>query len=164
MSKRSGGAKKGKGADHRLVAQNRRARYDYSLEETFEAGLVLDGSEVKSLRQGQASLTEAYAGEKGGEIFLFNAHIAPYAGAKTFGHEPRRPRKLLLHRRQIDRLAGGVRRGGMTIVPLSLYFNERGLAKVSVALARGKRKVDVRETVKEREWQRQKARLLRTRD
>jgi SsrA-binding protein len=145
----------------RVVAQNRRARHDYAIEETFEAGIVLQGSEVKSLRQGGASLAESYAGERGGELFLFNAHIAPYAGAKTFGHEPRRPRKLLMHRRQLDKLLGGVRRGGMTIVPLSLYFNGRGLAKVSIALARGKRTVDKRDTIKERDWQRQKARLLR---
>lgn len=159
---RSAAAPAAKGAA-RTVAQNRRARHDYAIEETLEAGIVLQGSEVKSLRRGQVSLTEAYAGEKGGEIFLFNAHIAPYEGAVGSGHEPKRPRKLLLHRRQVDKLAGAVRREGMTLVPLSLYFNARGLAKVLIGIAKGKRKVDVRETIKEREWQRQKARLLRAR-
>lgn len=160
VAERTGDAKAPKGAA-RMVAQNRRARHDYAIEETFEAGIVLHGSEVKALRRGQVSLNEAYAGEKGGEIFLFNAHIAPYEGAIGAGHEPKRPRKLLLHRRQMDKLAGAVRREGMTLVPLALYFNQRGLAKLSLGIAKGKRKVDVRETIKEREWQRQKTRLLR---
>ena len=147
----------------RTVAQNRRARHDYFIEETLEAGIVLQGSEVKSLRRGQVSLNEAYAGEKGGELFLFNAHIAPYAAAMTFGHEAKRPRKLLLHTRQINKLTGAIQRAGMTLVPLAIYFNDRGIAKVSLGLARGKRKVDVRETVKAREWQRQKSRLLHSR-
>lgn len=162
MAERSGDGKAPKGAA-RMVAQNRRARHDYAIEETVEAGMVLMGSEVKSLRRGQVSLTESYAGEKGGELFLFNAHIAPYEGAIGSGHEPKRPRKLLLHRRQMDKLAGAVRREGMTLVPLSLYFNQRGVAKVLIGIAKGKRKADVRETIKEREWQRQKARLLRSR-
>lgn len=147
----------------RVVAHNRRARHDYAILETIEAGIVLQGSEVKTLRRGQVSLNEAYAGEKGGEIFLLNAHIAPWESAASAGHEPKRPRKLLLHRRQVDKLAGAVRREGMTLVPLSLYFNQRGIAKVLLGIAKGKRKVDVRETIKEREWQRQKARLLRNR-
>ncbi len=147
----------------RVVAHNRRARHDYAILETIEAGIVLQGSEVKTLRRGQVSLNEAYAGEKGGEIFLLNAHIAPWESAASAGHEPKRPRKLLLHRRQVDKLAGAVRREGMTLVPLSLYFNQRGIAKVLLGIAKGKRKVDVRETIKEREWQRQKARLLRDR-
>ena len=144
----------------RAVAQNRRARHDYFIEETIEAGIALQGSEVKSLRRGQVSLNEAYAGEKGGELYLFNAHIAPYAAAMAFGHEAKRPRKLLLHGRQIAKLTGAIQRAGMTLVPLAIYFNERGIAKVSLGLARGKRKVDVREAVKAREWQRQKSRLL----
>jgi SsrA-binding protein len=153
-SRRAEGAK--------TVAQNRRARFDYSIEDTFEAGIVLVGTEVKSLRRGQASITEAYASDQGGELYLLNAHIAPYDSGKTFGHEPRRPRKLLLHRREIGKMIGAIRREGMTLVPLSIYFNARGQAKVSLALAKGKRKVDQREAIKSRDWQRQKSRLLRT--
>jgi SsrA-binding protein len=144
-----------------VVAQNRRARHDYLIEETFEAGIALVGTEVKSLRQGHASINEAYAGNKDGELVLFNTHIPEYGAAKHFSHEPRRPRKLLMHRREIRKLIGAVRRGGMTLVPLSIYFNKRGVAKVALALGRGKRSVDKRETVKERDWKRQKARLIR---
>jgi SsrA-binding protein len=147
----------------KVVAQNRRARHDYAIEQVFEAGVVLLGSEVKSLRAGQASLTEAYATEQKGELYLLNAHIAPYGAAKTFGHPPRRPRKLLLHAREINRLVGAIRREGMTLVPLSIYFNARGIAKLSLGLARGKRKADKREAIKERDWQKQKSRLLRQR-
>jgi SsrA-binding protein len=150
------------GGGYRVIAQNRRARHDYFIEQTFEAGIMLVGTEVKSLRLGHASITEAYAGDRNGELYLINAHIAPYEPGKTFGHDARRPRKLLMHSREISKLIGAVRRGGMTLVPLTIYFNERGRAKVSLALARGKRNVDVRETIKERDWQRQKARLLRT--
>ena len=153
-SKRAEGAK--------TVAQNRRARFDYSIENTFEAGIVLVGTEVKSLRRGQASITEAYASDQGGELYLLNAHIAPYDSGKTFGHEPRRQRKLLLHRREIGKMIGAIRREGMTLVPLSIYFDARGRAKISLALAKGKRKVDQREAIKSRDWQRQKSRLLRT--
>jgi SsrA-binding protein len=153
-SKRAEGAK--------TVAQNRRARFDYSIEDTFEAGIVLVGTEVKSLRRGQASITEAYASDQGGELYLLNAHIAPYDSGKTFGHEPRRPRKLLLHQREIGKMIGAIRREGMTLVPLSIYFDARGRAKVSLALAKGRRKADQRQTVKDRDWQRQKSRLLRT--
>jgi SsrA-binding protein len=145
------------------VAQNRRARFDYSIEDTFEAGLMLTGSEVKSLRRGQASINEAYAGEKGGEIFLFNAYVPEYEAGKTFGHEPRRARKLLLHRREIAKLIIAVRREGMTLIPLSIYFNKRGLAKVALALARGKQKADKRAAIKDRDWKRQKSRLLHER-
>ena len=144
-----------------VVAQNRRARHDYLIEETFEAGIALVGTEVKSLRQGHASINEAYAANKDGELVLFNAHIPEYQATKHFGHEPRRVRKLLMHRREIRKLIGAVRRGGMTLVPLSIYFNKRGVAKVALALGRGKRSVDKRETVKERDWKRQKARLIR---
>jgi SsrA-binding protein len=149
-------------AGARTVAQNRRARFDYSIEDTFEAGIVLVGTEVKSLRRGQASITEAYASDQGGDLFLLNAHIAPYDSGKTFGHEPRRPRKLLLHRREIDKMIGAIRREGMTLVPLSIYFDARGRAKVSLALAKGRRKADQRQAIKDRDWQRQKSRLLRT--
>jgi SsrA-binding protein len=146
----------------RTVAQNRRARFDYAIEDTFEAGIVLLGTEVKSLRRGQASIGEAYASDQGGELYLLNAHIAPYDSGKTFGHEPRRPRKLLLHRREIGKMIGAIRREGMTLVPLSIYFDARGRAKVSLALAKGRRKADQRQAVKDRDWQRQKSRLLRT--
>ena len=144
-----------------LVAQNRRARHNYQIEDTLEAGLCLIGSEVKSLRMGRCSLAESYAGEKDGELYLLNAHIAPYGPASMFNHEPKRPRKLLLHRKESDRLLGLTRRGGYTLVPLSVYFNERGIAKVEIGLARGKRKADKRESDKKRDWERDKARLMR---
>lgn len=147
----------------KVVAQNRRATHDYFIEERLEAGLALTGSEVKSLRTGKASLGESYAGESKGELYLFNAHISEYSPANRFSHEPRRPRKLLVHRRQMERLLGQVRRDGYTLVPLSIYFNERGLAKLELGLAKGKRKADRREVVKKRDWSRQRARLLRER-
>ncbi len=147
----------------RIVAQNRRARHDYFIEDTLEAGLVLTGSEVKSLRQGRCSINEAYAHEQDGELFVRNMHIAPYEAASRMNHEPRRLRKLLVHRRELNRLIGQVQRGGYTLVPLSVYFNERGIAKVRLGLARGKRKPDKRESEKRRDWQRQKARLMRER-
>jgi SsrA-binding protein len=147
----------------RHVAQNRRARHDYLIEDTLEAGLVLWGSEVKVLRSGQASIAEAYADEQGGELFLVNANIPQYKAAAQFGHEPRRPRKLLLHRKEMARLLGAIRREGATIVPLSIYFNERGRAKVELGLARGKKKADKRESEKARDWQRDKARIMRAR-
>ncbi len=145
----------------RLVAQNRKARHDYIIEDTLEAGLVLTGSEVKSLRKGRCSVGEAYAHERDGELFVQNLHIPPYDPASRYNHEPRRPRKLLVHRRELARLIGLVQRGGYTLVPLSIYFNERGRAKLELALARGKRKADKRDSEKRRDWQRQKARLLR---
>src|ERR1700733_13118773 len=129
-------------AGDRYAAQNRRARHDYLIEDTLEAGLVLQGSEVKVLRQGQASINEAYANESGGELFLVNANIPEYTAAKHFSHQPRRPRKLLLHRKEMARLLGVFRREGMTLIPLSIYFNERGRAKVEHGLAAGKRKAD----------------------
>jgi SsrA-binding protein len=147
----------------RYAAQNRRARHDYLIEDTLEAGLVLHGSEVKVLRQGQASISEAYANESGGELFLVNANIPEYSAAKHFSHQPRRPRKLLLHRKEMARLLGAIRREGMTLVPLSIYFNERGRAKVELGLAHGKRKADKREAEKQRDWQRDKARIMRSR-
>jgi SsrA-binding protein len=147
----------------RLIAQNRKARHNYFIEDTLEAGLVLVGTEVKSLREGRCSLAEAYADDEGGELYLRNMHIPIYEPASRFNHEPRRPRKLLVHKRERDRLIGLIRRGGYTLVPLSVYFNARGIAKVELGLARGKRKVDKRETEKKRDWQRQKARLMRER-
>ncbi len=146
-----------------LVAQNRKARHNYLIEESLEVGLVLAGSEVKSLRQGRASIVEAYAADRQGELYLFNSHIPIYDAAGRFNHQPKRPRKLLLHSRELARLIGLIRREGYTLVPLSLYFNERGIAKVELGLGRGKRKVDKRETEKRRDWQRQKARLMRER-
>jgi len=147
----------------RYAAQNRRARHDYLIEDKVEAGLVLQGSEVKVLRQGQASINEAYADEQGGELFLVNANIPEYRAANRFSHQPRRPRKLLLHRREMNKLLGAIRREGMTLVPLSIYFNERGRAKVELGLARGKKQIDKRQAEKARSWQRDRARIMRAR-
>ena len=146
-----------------LVAQNRRARHDYFIEETVEAGLVLTGTEVKSLRRGRASIVEAYSGDQAGELYLFNANIPVYEAASRFNHQPKRPRKLLVRRREMASLISRIRRDGYTLVPLKLYFNPRGIAKVELGLAKGKHKVDKRETAKKRDWQRDKARLLRER-
>jgi SsrA-binding protein len=146
---------------HKLIADNRRARFNYEIGETFEAGIALTGSEVKSLRQGRSTIAEAYADTRGSELWLVNANIPEYLQAGQFNHAPKRARKLLLHRRQIEKLAGGVERDGMTIVPLKMYFNDKGRAKVELALARGKKLHDKRETDKKRSWQREKGRLLR---
>jgi len=145
----------------KLVAENRKARFNYEIEEKLEAGIVLLGSEVKSLRTGKANIAESYATEEGGEIYLINAHIAEYAGAARNGHTPTRPRKLLLHSREIARLIGAINRQGMTLVPLKLYFNARGIAKLELGLAKGKKLHDKRDTEKRRDWERQKGRLLR---
>ena len=142
------------------VTENRRARHEYAVEDTVEAGLILVGSEVKSLRQGQASIAEAYAGPRKGELYLINANIPEYKQARE-NHEPKRPRKLLLRRREIERLMGSVQREGMTLVPLKIYFNERGIAKILLGLAKGRKKHDKREAIKARDWGRQKARLVR---
>jgi SsrA-binding protein len=147
----------------RTVAENRRARFDYHLDEIYDAGVVLLGSEVKSLREGRASIQDAYAAEQDGEIWLINSHIPEYHGANRFNHEPRRHRKLLLKRKEIGKLVGSLKRGGVTLVPLSIYFNERGKAKVKIALARGKKLHDKRETEKARDWNREKQRLMRDR-
>ena len=149
--------------ERRVVAQNRRARHDYFIEDTIEAGIMLLGSEVKSLRGGKASIGESYAADQGGELFLVNAYIPEYGGANQFNHEPKRPRKLLVHRREMGKLLGAITRDGMTLVPRDIHFNPRGIAKVLLGLAKGKRKGDKRETVKERDWQRDKARLMRSR-
>lgn len=156
-------AKSAQEARRKVVAENRRARFDYEILETFEAGLELAGTEVKSLRESRASLADSYAGPQGRELFLLNAHIPEYGLGNRFNHEPRRPRKLLLHRRQVDKLLGGIQKEGLTIVPLRIYFNDRGRAKAEVALARGKKLHDKRDTQKERSWQRDKARLMRER-
>jgi SsrA-binding protein len=146
----------------KVVAENRKARFNYEIGDTFEAGIALTGSEVKSLRSGKATIAESYADAKGGELWLVNANIPEYLQAGPFNnHAPKRPRRLLLHQREIERLAGAVEREGMTIVPLKLYFNERGRAKVEVAVARGKKLHDKRETLKKRSWDREKGRLMR---
>ena len=145
----------------RVIADNRKARFNYEIGETFEAGIALTGTEVKSLRQGKATIAESYADTRGGEVWLVNANIPEYLQASRFNHAPKRPRKLLLHRRQINKLIGAVEREGMTVVPLKMYFNEKGRAKVEIALARGKKLHDKRETEKKRSWEREKGRLLR---
>ena len=146
---------------YRIAADNRKARFNYEIGQTFEAGIALTGTEVKSLRGGKATIGESYAGEMNGEIYLFNAYIPEYLEANRFNHETRRPRKLLLHKREVNKLIGAVQREGMTVVPLKVYFNERGRAKVEVALARGKKLHDKRETERSRDWQREQGRLLR---
>jgi SsrA-binding protein len=145
----------------KLVADNRKARFNFEIEDKLEAGLVLTGSEVKSLRAGKANIGDAYATDEGGQLYLVNAHIAEYAQAGRANHDPKRPRKLLLHARERDRLLGAIQRQGMTVVPLKLYFNARGLAKLELGLAKGKKLHDKRETEKRRDWERQKGRLMR---
>jgi SsrA-binding protein len=145
----------------KTVAENRKARFNYEIEDKVEAGIVLTGSEVKSLRAGKANIADSYAADEGGELYLLNAHIAEYAQAGRAQHSATRPRKLLLHRREMGRLAGAIQREGMTIVPLKLYFNARGIAKVQLGLAKGKKLHDKRETEKKRDWDRQKGRLMR---
>ncbi len=147
----------------RITAINRKARRDYIIEQTFEAGIVLTGSEVKALRTGQGNIAESYATARGSELFLVNAYIPEYKQAGPFGHEPRRPRKLLLKKREIEKLTGAVQREGVTLVALKLYFNPRGIAKIELGLGKGRRKSDKRELEKERDWSRQKARLMRQR-
>ena len=145
----------------KTIAENRRARFDYFLEDHMEAGIALLGTEIKALRDGRANIAESYAAVEGREIVLVNADIPPYKQANRFNHEPRRHRKLLLHRKQIDKLIGAVQREGRTIIPVRLYLNERGMAKLELALAKGKKVHDKREATAERDWQRDKARLLR---
>ena len=145
----------------KVVADNRKARFNYAIGDTFEAGIVLTGTEVKSLRQGKAAIAESYAAARDGALWLYNANIPEYLQASRFNHAPKRPRKLLLHAREIHKLIGAVEREGMTLVPLKLYFNEKGRAKLELALARGKKLHDKRETEKKRSWERERARLLR---
>ena len=146
----------------KIAADNRRARYDYEIGETWEAGIMLTGTEVKALRGGKASVAESYAGvEKNGDVYLYNANIPEYLQANRFNHEPKRPRKLLLHAKEIVKLAKGVEREGMTIVPLRIYFNDKGRAKIAIALGRGKKLHDKRESEKARDWNRDKSRLMR---
>lgn len=145
----------------KLIAENRRARFDYMIESDLEAGIILFGSEVKSLRQGGANIGESYASVEDGALYLINGYIAPYLQAKTFGHEERRKRKLLVSKKELSRLWNATAREGMTIVPLRMYFNERGLVKLKLGVAKGKKLADKRETSAKRDWDRQKARLLR---
>ena len=145
----------------KVIAENRRARFDYFLEDNLEAGIQLLGTEIKALRDGRANIAESYAAVEGREIVLINADIPPYKQANRFNHEPRRPRKLLLHRKQIDRLIGAVQKDGQTIIPVKLYLNADGKAKLEIALAKGKKLHDKREATAERDWQRDKARLMR---
>ena len=144
-----------------LVAENRRARYDYEILDTIEAGIMLQGTEVKSLRNGKAQITESYATPENGEIWLINAHIPEYLQANRFNHNERRKRKLLLAKKEMNRLMGAVERHGNTIVPLKLYFNDRGMAKVLIALAKGKQSHDKRQTERDRDWARQKSRVMK---
>ncbi len=153
-----------KKADNRnVVADNRKARYNFAIDDVQEAGIILTGTEVKSLRNGKANIAESYASYEDGELWLINAHIPEYLQANRFNHEPRRRRKLLMSKREIARLSQAVDREGMTIVPLKLYFNDRGLAKLEIAVAKGKKVHDKRETEKKRDWNREKGRLLRER-
>lgn len=150
--------------NNKTVAQNRRARFDYFIEDVVEAGIILTGTEVKSLRAGQASVNESYAGVQGSEIFLLNAYIPEYNKAHVkMQHEVRRPRKLLLHKNQMSKLIGAVNRKGTTLIPLSIYFNARGIAKVELGIATGKKQHDKREATKTRDWQREKSRVMRER-
>jgi len=152
---------KSKSAGQQLIVANRKARHDYLIEDVFEAGIMLVGTEVKALREGKASLNDAYAGEKGGDLWLFSSYISEYKAGNRNNHETRRPRKLLLHAREIGKLIGASQRDGMTIVPLSMYFNDRGIAKVELATGRGKKLHDKRQSDKDRTWKRDKARIMR---
>ncbi|RDE06515.1 SsrA-binding protein SmpB [Sphingomonas aracearum] len=147
----------------KIVAENRRARFEYFVEQVFEAGIALTGTEVKSLRFGEGSIAESYAEVRDGQVWLINANVPEFSHGNRFNHEPRRPRKLLLHEREINKMHGAVAREGMTLVPLSVYFNARGRAKVELALAKGKKAHDKRDTIKERDWKREQGRILRDR-
>jgi len=147
--------------NYKVIAENRRARYDYAIEDDLECGIILQGSEVKSLREGQANIAESYAAVENGELWLINSYIAPYAQAKTFGHDEKRRRKLLVSKRELSRLWSETQRKGMTLVPLVMYFNHRGIAKLKIGIAKGKQTHDKRQTEAKRDWNRQKARLLR---
>jgi SsrA-binding protein len=147
--------------EKKIVADNRKARFSYAIEDTLEAGLMLYGSEVKSLRNGRSTIAESYAYAKDGELFLVNAYIPEYTQASRFNHEPRRQRKLLVHKREAVKLAAAIQREGMTLIPLRLYFNPKGTAKIELGIAKGKKLHDKRETDKQRDWQRDKARLMR---
>ena len=148
-------------SNYKVIAENRRARYDFAIEDDLECGIMLTGSEVKSLRAARANIAESYASVEDGELWLINSYIAPYAPARTWGHEERRKRKLLVNRRELARLWSATQREGMTLVPLVMYFNHRGLVKLKIGIAKGKKLADKRETAARRDWDRQKARLLK---
>lgn len=154
-------AKKPSDPNYKVIAENRRARYDYAIEDDLECGVILEGSEVKSLRQGGANIAESYAAVDEGELWLVNAYVAPYAQAKTWGHEERRRRKLLVSRKELTKLWNATQRQGMTLVPLVMYFNHKGLVKLKIGIAKGKKNQDKRADSAKRDWQRQKARLMR---
>lgn len=155
--------KKTENDNYKVIAQNRRARFDYLILEELEVGIVLTGSEVKSVRQNKVSIAESHAGEMLGELFLFNANILEYTQAHQFNHEPKRPRKLLLHKRERNKFLNAIRKKGLTIIPLVIYFNHKGRIKLKIALGKGKNTVDKRDSIKERDWQRDKSRILRDR-
>lgn len=154
-------ASKEKKDQSKLVAENRKARYDYFIEETLEVGIVLKGTEVKSIRSGRANITDAHAGDKGGELWLFNLDIPVYKAGNRFNHEPRQPRKLLLHAKQMKKLLGMVKIKGYALVPLKLYFNARGIAKVLLGVGKGKKEFEKRDVIKKRDWQKQQRVLLK---
>ena len=154
-------AKAPENPNYKVIAENRRARFDYAIESDLEVGIILEGSEVKSLRQGQSNIAESYAEVKDGELWLVNCYIAPYIQAKTFGHEEKRRRKLLASKRELSRMWNATQREGMTLVPLVMYFNHKGLVKLKIGIAKGKKLSDKRETDAKRDWNRQKARLLK---
>ena len=154
-------AKDSDNKNYKIIAENRRARFDYAIEEDLEVGIILQGSEVKSLRQGSANIAESYAAVEEGELWLVNCYIAPYAQAKTWGHEERRRRKMLASKRQLSRMWHATQRQGMTLVPIVMYFNDKGLVKLKLGIAKGKKLADKRETSAERDWNRQKQRLLK---
>lgn len=150
-----------KASESRNIVENRKARHDYFIEDTLVAGMVLLGSEVKSLREGGASMSDAYASEKDGQLYLFNLHIPEYKPANRFNHDPKRPRQLLIGKKEYERLLGAIKRDGVTLIPLNLHFSQRGIAKCLLGLAKGKRKEDKREAIKSREWDREQARAMR---
>ncbi len=148
-------------SEHTQSLKNRKARFNYEILETHEAGIILQGTEVKSLREGRANIVDAHAGEMDGELYLFNLYIAEYSGGNRFNHEVRRPRKLLLHKREINKLMGKIQAKGLSLIPLSIYFNKRGFVKVELALGKGKKLYDKRATEKERDWKREKAGIVK---
>jgi SsrA-binding protein len=154
------GEEKDKGGG-KLIADNRRARYDYFIEETIEAGIMLTGTEVKSLRQGRATISDAHAGEMKGELWIFNINIPEYSAGNRYNHEPKRARKLLVHRKQMDKLLGQVKMKGLTLVPLKMYFNVRGIVKLLLGLGKGKKEYEKRDTIKKRDWERQQRELMK---
>ena len=154
-------AKAKENPNYKVIAENRRARYDYAIEDDLECGIILEGSEVKSLRVNSANIAESYAMVEDGELWLVNSYIAPYAQAKTFGHDEKRRRKLLVSKKEMSKLWSETQRKGMTLVPLVLYFNHRGIAKLKIGIAKGKKNHDKRATDAKRDWNRQKQRLLK---